>query len=156
MNKTTAIVILLFLTSSLSGCIEELTHTHDDGTTHSHPGEKNHTHTVSINNVIDDSPRVAFSSNMVNQYNSEGTWMTDLQGVSGGIPLEYCQKIWPDTVNAILATNKELEICNPLIRILSSTLHKWGEENNPVFMPFSVNVFDKIEQMVPLPLLPAT
>ncbi len=102
---------LMMITMSLSGCIEELSHAHDDGTSHVHPGgDAEHDH-ILIESTVDDTPRISMWPGKVNQHNENGTWMTDPDGKSGGHlstdypndygdrKLEYCQKFWPETVD---------------------------------------------------------
>ncbi len=110
---------LMMITMSLSGCIEELSHAHDDGTSHVHPGgDAEHDH-ILIDSTVDDTPRISMWPGKVNQHNENGTWMTDPDGKSGGHlstdypndygdrKLEYCQKFWPDAVDVKLRPDRE-------------------------------------------------
>jgi len=116
----TVLISLLMITTALAGCIEKLTHTHEDGTSHFHEGgDLEHDH-INVESSVDDAPRISMWPGKVNQHNENGTWMTDPDGKSGGgnyaqwgndgwgdRKLEYCQKFWPDTVDAKLRPDKE-------------------------------------------------
>ena len=56
----------------------------------------------------------------------------------------------------IALSNSLLEIGRPSNLILSSTRHKWGDENNTFETLFNVKLAAIREHNVPLPLLPAT